>query len=95
MITTQHIFWKNVTALVEYRHGHCDLPTLERITGISTSTLWQQQKCLRAMGINYVEQIAQCLNVQPWQLLVEHFDPANLPAVITQKQAQAIAALTD
>lgn len=94
MIHTQRIFWNNVIALVTHRQGRCDLPTLEKLTGISTSTIWQQQQCLRGMGLNYVEQIAESLQVEPWQLLVPGFDPTNLPASITQKQKQALSELT-
>lgn len=75
------ILWANVQALMHHHYKKENLTRLAADTGIGPGTASRIKAQNTSVGLDVLEKIAGKFNIQPWQLLVDNFDPVSPPAL--------------
>ena len=88
--------WEAVTKLMEKHYGKENLNRLARDTHIGNGTASRMKERETSVGLDTLEKIAKFFGVEPWQLLVQGFDPASPPALSTgSTMARDVGAMLD
>jgi transcriptional regulator with XRE-family HTH domain len=84
--TPRVVLAQNLKALMA--HGDVNQTQLGKKAGIAQSTIGRILAEKHAPDIETLAAIGKALGVSPWQLLVPHLDPVNLPAIQSVTPAQ-------
>lgn len=84
------MFGRNLTQLMAAHAELCSNPKLSKKTGLGTGTISRLKNGAVDATLSTVEAIAKAFDVQPWQLLVDGFDPKTLPTLqpLTERERQ-------
>lgn len=87
---TASVFGRNLTQLMAAHAELCSNPKLSKKTGLGTGTISRLKNGAVDATLSTVEAIAKAFDVQPWQLLVDGFDPKTLPTLqpLTERERQ-------
>lgn len=90
-VDSKVVLWRNVSALMRKRWGGENLSRLARDAGIGPGSATRIKEMRTSVGLDVLEKVAACFDLDPWQLLVVDFDPDDLPiAPLTKNEAAKI-----
>lgn len=75
------VLWKSVSALMLKHYGGENLSRLSRECKIALASSARIKEQKTSVGLDIVDKIARHFHVEPWELLVPTFDPANRPTL--------------
>ena len=90
-VDSKTVLWNNVSALMRKRWNCENLSKLAREAGIGPGSATRIKEQRTSVGLDVLEKVAACFDLEPWQLLVANLDPDDLPiAPLTQNEAAKI-----
>lgn len=80
-LNAKAVLSKNIRALMKARYEGENISQFAKDTGIGLATVARIKEAKTSVGLDVIERIADKFDLQPWQLLVPNFDPANPPVL--------------
>lgn len=73
-INSKTILWQNVLTLMKMRYGKKNMGRLAEMAHVGPATMTRLKEQKTSIGTEVLEQIAQALEVEVWQLLCPGYD---------------------
>ncbi len=80
-VDSKVVLWRSVSALMLKHYGEENLSRLARDCKFALTTSARLKAQETSVGVDIVDKIAKHFHVDPWELLVPTFDPANRPTL--------------
>jgi hypothetical protein len=87
-VDSKTVLWKSVSALMLKHYGRENLTRLAADCKIGPGSATRIKEGKTSVGLDIVDKIAKHFHLQPWELLVPSFDPANRPTLQAVTEAE-------
>lgn len=78
---SKNVLWASVSALMRKHYGGENLTRLAKDCKIGPGTASRMKEGKTSVGVDILDKIAKHFHLEPWELLVPAFDPANRPTL--------------
>lgn len=78
---SKNVLWASVSALMQKHYGGENLTRLAKDCKFGPGTSTRLKARETSVGVDILDKIAQHFHLQPWELLVDSFDPDNRPTL--------------
>lgn len=86
------ILWANVSALMRHHWGKENLTRLSREAGIGPGTATRMKEQSTSIGLEVLQSVARCFDLQAWHLLTPNLDPTNPPVIYLCREEASLYA---
>lgn len=86
------ILWANVSALMRHHWGKENLTRLARESGVGPGTATRIKEQSTSVGLDVLQSVARCFELQAWHLLTPNLDPSNPPVIYLCREEAALYA---
>jgi hypothetical protein len=87
-LTSREVLWRSVSALMQKHYGKESLGRFAKDCGIGPATMTRIKAQDTSIGVDILDSIASHFHLEPWELLVPNFDPANRPTLQPVSEAE-------
>ena len=84
------ILWANVSALMRHHRGKENLTRLARESGVGPGTATRIKEQSTSVGLDVLQSVARCFDLQAWHLLTPNLDPSNPPVIYLCREEAAL-----
>ena len=87
-IDCRQVLWANVSALMRQHWQAENLNRLAREAKVGPATAQRIKGQQTAVGIDVIQKVAACFQLEAWQLLVPGLDPTSPPTLLPMTHAE-------